>query len=282
MDFFEKQPVSLHLSGMELIDEDRSVNYEKIQLFLHRDLGKILVLDDEIQHIENWSPFYHETIVHLPTAFIDEVETVLILGGGCFFTAKEVLKYETVKKVVMIDYDSSVIRMMEKHYPHAAEIIQDPRFHLIINDAFDEIKKITARFDLVINDSIDLLSANKQKHTGIFLELARLTTAKGVCVDMIYRHIFEKESTKNTFGAFAQQKMNAAFSLITVPEYPGVLHLVSIWTQNKNVYQTASSSKNKIQLGWLKNPSSNPCELFDPRFLSYYLYLPPYLKRIKE
>ena len=53
MNFYEKEPVSLYLDDLDILED---VNSEKqhIQLFQHPWLGKMLVINGEIQHIEKY------------------------------------------------------------------------------------------------------------------------------------------------------------------------------------------------------------------------------------
>ena len=62
--------------------------------------------------------------------------------------------------------------------------------------------------------------------------------------------------------------------MVAVPEYPGILHLETIWGNSKCLSQSAQRVVNRIQL-------NNNCGMFNyynPDYLSYYLYLPPYIK----
>ncbi|MCR8560417.1 hypothetical protein KXD93_22375 [Mucilaginibacter sp. BJC16-A38] len=280
MDFHERgSNVSLHLNNLSLLEDVSSINYEHIQFFNHETLGKVLLLDGELQHIEAWAPLYHETVVHLPCAFIKEVSDVLILGGGDFFAAKEILKYSTVKKVTMVDFDQAVVDLMVRHYTHAKDVLCDPRFELKINDAFVELNNTTQKFDLIINDAVDLANHPGIDNKGIFQLLSKYLKKDGVCADLIYRHIFEKDTTNKTIALINENGLKSAFSLVTVPEYPGILHLLAIWGLNENINQSLGTAINLDQQEWIKN-SKKTCEYFDPRFLSFYLYLPPYLKRI--
>lgn len=278
MEFFEKEPVSLYLADLELLEERSSNNYNKIQLFRHKTLGRVLILDGEIQNIEAWAPLYHETIVHLPTAFIKTVRKVLILGGGCFFAAREVLKYSTVTELHMIDFDEEVVDLVTEHYQHAREIRNDTRFRLTINDAFSELSNLAADYDLVINDSIDLLES--PFGPSIFKTLLSLTKNEGICVDMVYRHVFERQTTLTTVNLLEKQGINMAYSLLTAPEYPGVLHLLVLWSRTSIEMQNIQMPINDIQQGWISLPKQNPCEFYSPHCLRYYLYLPPYIKSL--
>lgn len=100
MRFYENEPVSLQLSNLTTIESYHS-SKQNIQLLNHQWLGKILIINGEIQHIENYQPLYHELLVHLPAAFVPNIQNVLILGGGSLFAAFEVLKYPSVKHVTL-------------------------------------------------------------------------------------------------------------------------------------------------------------------------------------
>lgn len=166
---FEDTNVSLHLSELTLIESISSDRKQEIQFYEHSSLGKILVINNEIQHIEAWASLYHEMLVHIPVAFIKEIKRVLILGGGSLFAAKEALRYNSVDEVIMIDHDYKVIELVRKHYSHAQEILSDKRFSLIIEDAFSSLEKSTNTFDLIINDAVDLFKYDSEKNSAKYL-----------------------------------------------------------------------------------------------------------------
>lgn len=81
MEIYEKESVSLYLSNMVQLENEES-NVQSIQIYQHPNLGKVLVINGEIQNVEKWAPLYHEAIVHIPMMFLEEPRSVLILGGG--------------------------------------------------------------------------------------------------------------------------------------------------------------------------------------------------------
>jgi spermidine synthase len=252
-------------------------SHHTIELFCHCDLGKVLVLDGEIQHVEAWAPFYHESLVHLPMVFLAKPKRVLILGGGSLFTAMEVLRYPSVERVVMLDHDKVLINLLSEHYPHVPQTIADRRLEIRHVDAPSAIGQLEMRFDLIINDAFDLLLT---KRTSLFQELASKLTPEGVCADLIYRHLFERKAVRATLKIL-RRRFRFAAGLVAVPEYPGVLHLLTIWSATSRVVtQKVRSSRNVEHIRWQRKPANNPCAYFDPRFISYYFYLPPYLRRL--
>jgi spermidine synthase len=255
--------------------------FGRINLFNHPELGKVFVLDGEIQHVEAWAPLYHEPLVHLSAAFVNEVKDVLILGGGTLYAAAEVLKYKSVERVVLFDHDPAITQMVVQHYEHARACLKDSRLTLFHNDAYSSLLRFKNQFDLVINDGGDLLSANPKGNGGnsqIFRSMTAALRTHGVCVDVVFRHLFERQRILRTINIL-RHRLRFAMSMVFLPEYHGVLHLLCVWGKETSfVNQNLAHPKNKEQLSWVKKPALCPCVYYDPRYLNYYLYLPRYLK----
>lgn len=52
---------------------------------------------------------YHETLVHPAMSYVKNRENILILGGGDGMAVREVLKYNDVKTVTLVDLDRSLL-----------------------------------------------------------------------------------------------------------------------------------------------------------------------------
>lgn len=276
MEFYEKEPISLYLNELLVLEKFFSQKQE-IALYKHPWLGKILVINGEIQHIELFQSLYHELLVHLPASFVPNIENVLILGGGSLFAAFEILKYTSVKNVTLCDYDNSVLSLMERYYEHAKEVTSDCRFHYIEKDANEYILHCKDKYDLIVNDCFNLAERSNTTGVSYFNLLKQLCTTNGVCVDIIYRHIFDRQITLDTLSYLSKEK-NTAFSLVTVPEYPGILHIETIWGNSSCISQMCRKSVNLFQQECLLNNSNNVFKYYSPDNLPFYLYLPPYIK----
>lgn len=274
MDFFEQETVSLYLKNLRLI-EDASSELQSIQLYEHVQLGKTLIINNEIQHIEKWMPFYHEAIVHIPSMFLKRITKVLILGGGDLFAAAEVLKYTSVTQVDLCDYDQCVIDLTSKYYLHGKNVLSDKRFHLIIENAALFLQRCQNQYDLIIDDCFNLVQYFKDHQ--IFLLLKDKLSPNGVCCSLVYRHIFDHDTMAKTFNRLCKTQ-KTVYSLVTVPEYPGILHLLTIWGKSDSLNQNMHHSKNREHLHRI----NKQCQLFNSRFCDFYLYLPPYLKEMIE
>lgn len=273
MEFHEDTSVSLHLSGLTPICEFKSIR-QTVGLYQHPLLGKVLILNGEIHHIESCQHLYHEPLVHLPLAFLEEPRSCLIIGGGSLFAAFEVLKYPTIDKVMLCDWDHTVLDLMGRTYEHAQQVKADRRFHYIEEDAIQFIDSLNDKFDLVINDCFDL--AKISTSVSMYDKLNSLCTSRGVCVDLIYRHIFDKPATQKSLRLL-KNKTNLALSLPVVPEYPGILHILTIWGENSNISQNQTKTFNLFQLD---KTNMHNFKVFVPGHIPYYFYLPPYIKEM--
>lgn len=277
MEYYEKEPVSLYLSDLELLENIRT-RQQKIVLYKHPFLGMVLIINGEIQHIENYQCPYHELLVHLPASFIKSPQNALVIGGGSLFAAYEILKYPSIENVTLCDHDSKVLELMAKYYSHAKQVRNNPKFKFVEEDGIKYIENCHDKYDLIINDCFNLLSISMEKRIPIYLKLKELLTPFGVCSDIIYRHIFDGEITKNSIKEIKKYS-NIALALVTVPEYPGILHIETIWGNSPYLSQKCKHVINEYQ-NQITKGENNPFQFFSPNNLPFYLYIPPYIKKI--
>ena len=249
---------------------------QKIKIYRHDTLGLVLVINGEIQHIENYQCMYHEQLIHLPISFCDCPQTALVLGGGSLFAAYELLKYPSIQAITLCDHDYTVLKLMEHYYNHAKTVLADKRFHFVENDGVEFLDSDKTHYDIIVNDCFNLLKESNTYGYSFFKKMNDMLTDKGVCSDIIYRHIFDGTITHDSIQEI-KKCSNIALSLVTVPEYPGILHIQTIWGKNKNIAQTCKSTLNSFQKKCLET-NNLPFEFYSPQNLPYYLYLPPYIK----
>jgi spermidine synthase len=274
--------IGVSLARLDPVAQARG-RFGEVRLFRHPELGKVFVLDDEIQHVEAWAPLYHEPLVHLAASFTKDLKNVMILGGGTLYAASEALKYESVEQVVVIDHNPQVARIAALHYPHAQRCFGDRRFSYMEGDAYRTLPGLGQNWDLVINDGADLLAVkrragSRKRPLNLFSVMQAALGPAGVCVDVVYRHLFERKRTIRTLRIL-RRRGRVALSLVFLPEYHGVLHVLFIWGKmGSTVRQTARRPSNLEQMLWMRHRRGSPCVYYDPGFLRYYFYLPRYLK----
>jgi spermidine synthase len=123
----------------------------------NQDNGQMLFINGQHQSSLSDERLYHETIVHSLLHGLREPENVLILGGaeGCML--REVLKYPSVKSVIQIDWDNSLVA----HFKSDAGAIwndgaySDPRVTYICDDAMKWLERSERKFDAIFIDLLD-------------------------------------------------------------------------------------------------------------------------------
>lgn len=79
--------------------------YQDIALLDTKPFGKALVIDGKLQSAEIDEFIYHESLVHPALLHHPNPKSIFIMGGGEGSTAREILRHQTVEKVVMCDID---------------------------------------------------------------------------------------------------------------------------------------------------------------------------------
>ena len=134
----------------------KKTRFQQVEFIDTYELGRLVVLDNKIQSSEADEFIYHEVLVHPAMVAHPCPKIVLILGGGEGATIREVLKHQTVEKVVMVDIDKEFVNLCKKYLKswHQGSF-NDKRVELIFADAKEYIRKIKSFFDVVIADITD-------------------------------------------------------------------------------------------------------------------------------
>ena len=105
-------------------------------------LGKCISIDGRTQVCEADEHRYHEMLVHFAAAYMATPPVnVLIVGGGDNMALREVLKYPSVKRVVVVDDEERLSSISEKHLMTNARRT-DPRVKWVHGDVVRELNKL--------------------------------------------------------------------------------------------------------------------------------------------
>ncbi len=117
-----------------------------------------LYIDGHIQFSSRDEYRYHEYLVHPVLAVEGARENVLVLGGGDGLAAREILKYDDVKLVHLVDIDPEMIRI-GRELPMLRRLnnksMNDPRLTAFSEDAFSFINRPGIAYDRVVVDMPD-------------------------------------------------------------------------------------------------------------------------------
>lgn len=138
---------------------DKQTPYQKIVVTKSatRD-EQHLYIDGHIQFSSRDEYRYHEALVHPALSIKGKRENVLILGGGDGLAAREVLKYNDVKSIHLVDIDPEMTKVSRQLHM-LAELneysLEDPRLTIYNEDAFSFINQPGILYDRVIIDMPD-------------------------------------------------------------------------------------------------------------------------------
>ncbi|KAG0543900.1 hypothetical protein BDA96_02G228600 [Sorghum bicolor] len=147
--------------------------YQEIVLIDTKHFGKALIIDGKMQSTEMDEFIYHESLIHPPLLFHPNPKTVFIMGGGEGSAAREVLRHNTVQRVVMCDIDQEVVDFCRTYLTVNRQAFSSEKLCLIINDARAELEKSKDRFDVIVGDLADPVEGGPcyQLYTKSFYEL---------------------------------------------------------------------------------------------------------------
>lgn len=123
-------------------------NKKELRLFLNGNLQ--FASSDEYR--------YHEALVHPVMAALHQPENILVLGGGDGLAVRELLKYNSVKKITLVDLDAAMTKLFTTN-PMLTAInkgaLQDGRVTVFNADAFQWMRDNQQQFDAIIIDFPD-------------------------------------------------------------------------------------------------------------------------------
>lgn len=130
-------------------------DFQRVEVAETTQHGRVLLCDGAFMLSERDERIYHEMITHVPLCVHPDPKKVLIIGGGDGGTAREVLRYQGVERVVMVEIDALVVEACRKFLPVTADALADSRLELKIEDGVTYMRDCQEQFDLILIDSTD-------------------------------------------------------------------------------------------------------------------------------
>lgn len=156
--------------------KDKSKDHTSVVLET-KEFGKILFMGSSeneltIQFSEYDEMYYHEAVVHPAMCLHNNPKAILIIGGADGGVAREVLKHD-VEKVVVVDIDSSIVEICRRFIPIDQGAFDDHRLKIVIEDGRRYIEETEEMYDVIILDLTDPEGPSKYLFTQEFYERAK-------------------------------------------------------------------------------------------------------------
>ena len=124
--------------------------YQKIDIIDNDAYGRMLFLDNNLQHTAYDSRTFNEALCS--TARRNRVARVVVLGGGSGQTVLTLLKSASIKRVQVVEIDALLVESCRKYIKGADRAFRDPRVRILISDAFKYLHSTDDGFDAAIID----------------------------------------------------------------------------------------------------------------------------------
>lgn len=133
----------------------RQSEFQRIDIFESPEFGRFLTLDGYMMLTEKDEFIYHEMIVHIPVCAKKGVKKVLVIGGGDGGTVRELLRYDCIESIDLVEIDPLVVESCKKYLPFTANSLDDGRVHIFYEDGLKFVRRFENAYDLIIVDSTD-------------------------------------------------------------------------------------------------------------------------------
>ena len=226
---------------------DTESEYQKIEIFDTYSYGRVMALDGVVQITEKDESAYSEMLVHPAINLIKKPKNILIIGGGDGAVAEEVLKYEFIVDIDLVDIDPEVIRLSKKYFKKVnKDSLNNKKVNIYNMDAFLFTHNTKKKYDLIIADRPDPVGFGKNLFLSNFYKnISDILSNDGLAVFQSGVIYLQKKETSQVCKR-VQKFFNFSGILFTVvPSYIGGF-MALVWASNKKDF-------NKIKNYNLKN-----------------------------
>ncbi len=196
--------------------------FQQVDIYNTVTHGRLLAHDGLIMVTEKDEFIYHDMITHVPMMTHPNPEKVLIIGGGDGGTAREVLRYKSVKKCVMVEIDPVVIDASREWLPQTSCQFNNPKLEILIADGVDFMKTSKETFDVIIVDSSDPIGpATPLFNIDFYKDIYARLSDDGIVVSQCESPYYHKAMQKTLLGILKDLFPRVHLYTYTNLSYPG-------------------------------------------------------------
>lgn len=233
--------------------------YQKIVITESSDLqDNNLYINNNLQLSTKDEFLYHEPLVHPAMQLSKNVRNVLVLGGGDGCAIREILKYPSIQKIILVDLDPKMT-IIGKNHPVFSELnehsFDDKRVTVLNTDGFNYLQQSTTFYDLILVDLPDPKS----------IDLCKLYSREfySMCYNRLSRYghfVTQSGSPMFAFKAYkCIEKTMKAAGFHTLPTHNHVLSLgdwgfiigSKAFTQEEMKYSLRNNNLTGVETKWL-------------------------------
>ncbi len=158
-----------------------------------------LYLNGNLQFSSRDEYRYHESLVHVPVSFATAKEKILILGGGDGLAARELLKYDDIGSIEVVDLDPAItdIAQQNEYFKTLnADAMNHPKVTIHNMDAYKFIEASSDYYNVILIDLPDPSNTDLGKlySLGFYNMIQGRLAAGGVLVTQSTSPFFAPEA----------------------------------------------------------------------------------------
>jgi len=168
-------------------------DFQRIDVFQSNEFGKFFTLDGLVMITEKDEFIYHDMIVHVPMATNPNIKNVLVIGAGDGGTVRELVRYDSIEKIDMVEIDKLVVDVCREYFPNSTSGLDDERVSLYFQDGLKFVSEKENEYDLIIVDSTDPIGPGEGLFTREFYSNChRALTKDGILVNQHESPFYEE------------------------------------------------------------------------------------------
>lgn len=226
MDFwyseFHTENVKLSIKVDKQLHSEQS-EFQRIDVFQSPEFGRFLTLDGFMMLTEKDEFIYHEMITHVPMAVHQNAENILVIGAGDGGVVRELIKYDTIKNIDMVEIDERVVEVCKEYLPQTASFFDDSRVNLYFQDGLKFIRKCENKYDIIIVDSTDPFGPGEGLFTKEFYgNCYKALKEDGIMVNQHESPFYESDATamKRAHNRIVKSFPISRVYQVHIPTYP--------------------------------------------------------------
>ena len=271
--FTEKQTEDMNLSCRIIRTLHSEVTpFQKLAVVETKQFGRMLILDNVIQTTIADEFVYHEMISHVALNTHQRPRSVLVVGGGDGGVVREIVKHDSVEKVVHCEIDGAVIEASRKYLPEISCALDNPRVKIIVDDGIKHVREHKNAYDVIMVDSTDPTGPAEGLFSADFYkDIYESLTEDGIFVAQTESPFFNRTLISRLYRDISSSFPVTRLFLANIPTYPGGLWSFTMGSKKYDPLEATGDNTPKLDTRY-----------YSPEIHRACFMLPPFVKELIE
>ena len=244
--------------------------FQNLAVIETEQFGRMLVLDNVIQTTVKDEFVYHEMITHVALNTHAAPKKVLVIGGGDGGAVREIVKHQSIEKVVHCEIDGAVIDVSRKYLPEISCALNHPKVEIKVDDGIKHVRENKNTYDVIMVDSTDPVGPAEGLFSASFYkDIFDALNDDGIFVAQTESPFFNRELIPRLYQDISGIFPITRLFLANIPTYPG-----GLWT-----FTMGSKKYDPLDVDGSKFPQMDT-RYYSPAIHRACFVLPPFIQEL--